>query len=99
MHATLNHAADGQRRFAVILEMGDEARSELKAFADRAVRSRGDLNPLISLSVGRNVNPSFADSPPRMANFSVKATPKDYRFRSVFLVRSYSSIPDGKCHP
>jgi hypothetical protein len=28
-----------------------------------------------------------------------KATPKDYCFRSMLLVRSYSSIPDGKCHP
>jgi hypothetical protein len=30
---------------------------------------------------------------------SSKATPKDYRFRSVLLARSYSSIPDGMCHP
>ena len=28
-----------------------------------------------------------------------KATPKDYRFKSVLSVKSYNSIPDGKCRP
>ena len=45
--------------------------------------------------------PVSAMSPPDQEQLKsrIKATPKDYRFRSALSVRSYNSIPDGMCRP
>jgi len=50
MHAKLLHQSDGQRTFAVILQTGDEAVAQIKAFADREKLSAAQLTAIGALS-------------------------------------------------
>ena len=50
MKAKLIHASDGLRTFAVILETGDEAVSQIKAFADREKLSASQLTAIGAFS-------------------------------------------------
>jgi predicted DNA-binding protein with PD1-like motif len=50
MKAKLIHASDGLRTFAVILETGDEAVSQIKEFADREKLSASQLTAIGAFS-------------------------------------------------
>ena len=50
MRTKLIHQADGQRTFAVILQTGDEAVAEIKAFADREKLSAAQLTAIGAFS-------------------------------------------------
>jgi hypothetical protein len=50
MHTKLLHQSDGQRTFAIILETGDEAVSQIKEFADREKLSAAQLTAIGALS-------------------------------------------------
>jgi uncharacterized protein len=50
MHAKLLHQSDGQRTFAVILQTGDEAIAQIKAFADREKLSAAQFMAIGALS-------------------------------------------------
>jgi hypothetical protein len=50
MQAKLIHQADGQRTFALILQTGDEAAEQIKAFADREKLSAAQITAIGAFS-------------------------------------------------